>query len=251
MLQLVILARGMQTTEDLAEIKKTVVKDQSTEWTVGQRFHGIDPVTGDSVSGKILAKAGTSKSRAVNKNMYHIESDYDGWRGCLDLSTLKDLSVIADDTEMVVLFNNTAVSSAKQLEIQTWKNNDVFVEVDNKGQKAISVRWVVTEKIKNGGLITKARLVARGFEENTAALRKDSPTCSKEAVRLLFSIASSKSWKCHTVDVKSAYLQGDEIEREVYLVPPPEFNNGCLWKLNKTVYGLCDAARAWYTRVKN
>ena len=53
------------------------------------------------------------------------------------------------------------------------------------------------------------------------------------------------------MDVKAAYLQGDEIKRDVYLQPPEEFNRGQIWKLKKTVYGLCDAARAWYIRVKS
>ena len=42
----------------------------------------------------------------------------------------------------------------------------------------------------------------------------------------------------------------NEIERGIFLKPPPEFNDGSLWKLKKTIYGLCDAARAWYLRVK-
>merc|ERR1712142_1273411 len=41
------------------------------------------------------------------------------------------------------------------------------------------------------------------------------------------------------------------IFREKFLKPPPEFNNGSLWKLKKTVYGLCDAEREWYIRVKS
>ena len=36
--------------------------------------------------------------------------------------------------------------------------------------------------MKDGKSIIKARLVARGFEEDTVDLRTDSPTCSKEAV---------------------------------------------------------------------
>ena len=32
--------------------------------------------------------------------------------------------------------------------------------------------------------------------------------------------------------------------------PPREFDNGHIWKLNRTVYGLKDASRAWYLRVK-
>ena len=53
------------------------------------------------------------------------------------------------------------------------------------------------------------------------------------------------------MDIKAAYLQGNRIEREVYLRPPPEFDNRSLWRLKKTVYGLCDAARQWYNRVKD
>ena len=185
-----------------------------------------------------------------NRDCYNIKRDSDGWQGWLDLSKVKDLSVVPDSIEMIILFNSNEVAIAKEKEIQNWMENDVFEEVEDKKQKAITVRWVITEKIKEGRLITKARLVARGFEENTEILRKDSPTCSREAIRILIAIASSNNWKCNTVDVKSAYLQGNEIQRKLYLKPPPEFNNGNLWKLKKTVYGLCDAAREWYMRVK-
>jgi len=58
-------------------------------------------------------------------------------------------------------------------------------------------------------------------------------------------------WKCHTIDIKSAYLQGNNIQRKIFLKPPKEYDDGRLWRLKKTVYGLCDAARAWYLRVKD
>ena len=58
-------------------------------------------------------------------------------------------------------------------------------------------------------------------------------------------------WECKSLDVKAAYLQGNPISRELFLRPPPEYSQGTLWRLNKTVYGLCDAARSWYLRVKD
>ena len=82
-------------------------------------------------------------------------------------------------------------------------------------------------------------------------LHKYSPTCLKETVRILFAVAASQRWECYTEDVKAAYSQGNKIDREVFLKPPRDIYNGTLWKLNKTVYGLCDAARAWYMRVKD
>ena len=41
----------------------------------------------------------------------------------------------------------------------------VFEEVENEGQRVVSVRWVITKKNKEQNLTYKARLVAGGFEE--------------------------------------------------------------------------------------
>ena len=41
------------------------------------------------------------------------------------------------------------------------------------------------------------------------------------------------------------------IERQLFITPPKEFRKPrILWKLNKVVYGLNDASRSWYLRVK-
>ncbi len=37
---------------------------------------------------------------------------------------------------------------AKEREMDSWIENKVFEENENKGQKTISVCWVITEKIK-------------------------------------------------------------------------------------------------------
>ena len=94
----------------------------------------------------------------------------------------------------------------------------------------------------------KARLVARGFQE-TDKLQKDSPTANRESIRLLLIIAVSMGWKLKCLDVKSAFLQGDKINRVVHLKPPKEANTDKLWLLQKCVYGLKDASRLWYLRV--
>ena len=217
----------------------------SRDWSEGDRFQGIDSVTGEHVSGKILSKVKGNK-----KNLYNIQSDQDGYQGWFDMDEVKDIEAIGEDIEMVVLYNNNYVAEAKREEMENWIANGVFEPVDNEGQRYMSVRWVITEKVKAGFTYIKARLVVRGFEENTSELKKDSPTCSREAIRILITIASSMKWKCHSIDIKSAYLQGNTIQRNIFLKPPKEYDDGKLWKLKKTVYGLCDAARAWYMRVK-
>ena len=191
------------------------------------------------------------KAKGKYKNWFNLQNDSDGSVVCVDFSEVAELEIVPSEVEMFVFYSTEDVMKAKELEVQNWQDNDVYEEVEDIGQDFISVQWVITEKLKNGKPIVKARLVARGFEEDTSNFRKDSPACSKESVRLALAMASAYGWEVHSLDVNSAYLQGNYIEREVYLCPPPEYYSGQLWKLKKTVYGLCDAARAWYLRVKS
>ena len=143
------------------------------------------------------------------------------------------------------------ILDAKMKEIENWKVYKTFQKVANEGQSTISVRWVVPKKNKAKGNIYKARLVARGFEEiEKDNIRKDSPTCCKENFRIILAIIVSFEWKIHSLDINSALLQGQPINRNFFLKPPTEVDTINLWKLLVTVYSLCDAPRAWYLKVK-
>ncbi len=145
--------------------------------------------------------------------------------------------------------NKEKFKEAKEEEVRKWIEMDVFSEVEDTGQPRISTRWVCTEKIKGNKTIPKARLVARGFEEDTSQLRSDSPTCSKSSLRVLLATIASKQWTLKSMDIKGAYLQGLPISRELFLQPPKGFGDGKIWKLKKTPYGLVDAGRKWYIKV--
>ena len=157
------------------------------------------------------------------------------------------------NTEQVLMtgtkLQDLSVAEAKLKELQKWKNYEVYEEIPNEGQRIISCRWVCTEKPTVNGTVIKARLIARGFEEESYVLHKDSPTCSKESLRLIFTIISSNHWEVNSLDIQSAFLQGKSITRDVYLMPPKEAGTEMLWKLKKCVYGLTDASRHWYLRV--
>ena len=60
----------------------------------------------------------------------------------------------------------------------------------------------MTFKDAESGIIPKARLVARGFEEENENIIKESPTC------ILTAITAQRSWKLSTIDIKTAFLQG-------------------------------------------
>ena len=94
-------------------------------------------------------------------------------------------------------------------------------------------------------------MVACGSEKGQSRLnRNSSTTCTKDSFRILLSVLSSFQWKIHSIDIKSAFLQGKPLDRDVYLLPPKEANTKNVWKLNQAVYGLSDAGRHWYDRVK-
>ena len=144
------------------------------------------------------------------------------------------------------------ICQAKNEEFEKWVEKAVFDEVVDEGQDRLSTTWVITTKEDKNQLTTKARLVIRGYEEMPEEqIRSDSPTCMKENVRMMLAVATSRNWKINTLDIKAAFLQGNKIIRDVYINPPKEFRKpGVLWKLNKVVYGLCDASRSWYLRIK-
>ena len=133
-------------------------------------------------------------------------------------------------------------NAAKEDELMKLKEFQVYEEEEYHGQNCISTRWVCTRK----GEDIKARLVARGFQE-TEQVRVDSPTIGKPLTRLTLSIAASRGWIIKSTDIKSAFLQSDEIDRVVYIKPPVEARcSNKVWRLRKGLYGLNDAARQFF-----
>ena len=93
--------------------------------------------------------------------------------------------------------------------------------------------------------------MVKGFEDRETP-RTESPTCTRENLRVALAIASSFGWECYSVDIKAAFLQEKTIDREVYLQPPTEAKAlNKLWKWKKMCYCLCDASRVWYLRAKD
>lgn len=134
----------------------------------------------------------------------------------------------------------------KLLELQAWKHHNVYEEQPlNKDNEILGLRWVLTNKGRK-----KARLVVKGFQETHQVSETASPTSKKYSQRLMFSIVASMGWEINMLDVSHAFLQGDNITRDVYVKPPPEVNSPeTMWKLNVCVYGLPDASKAWFDKV--
>ena len=144
------------------------------------------------------------------------------------------------------------VVDAKFKEVQNLKDYNTFEEVLDEGQDRVGSRWVVTKKEKHDGQKTqfKARLVAKGFHEKLKP-QADSPTAMRESFKLFCSIASNENFSIQSMDIRAAFLQSKELDRDVFLEPPKDLKNpGMIWKLKKPLYGLDDASRKFWICVK-
>ena len=167
------------------------------------------------ITGSVLGRAG--KASGKYKTWYNIRNE-NGEERSIDLERHEWEKMHETEINITEIANkqkseSEEIVSAKVNELEKLVQFDTYEEVNYNGQKVLSTRWVITNK--NGQ--TKARLVVRGFEEKDLEIPRDSPTIGKGAMRLLISIAVLKNWSLKTTDIKSAFLQGKELEREIYI----------------------------------
>ena len=116
------------------------------------------------------------------------EHDTDGWKQWCEIPREEEVDLVANEIFIVEPEAKTKrtemLMMAKKIEFDKWIKEGVIEEVENTGQDCLSTTWVVTVKMREGEEMVKARLVARGFEENEK-VRSDSPTCLKDNIRIL------------------------------------------------------------------
>ena len=130
---------------------------------------------------------------------------------------------------------------------------ECFEEVEDEGQERIGSRWVLTKKKKDGQKKpVKARLVVRGFQE-TDKPQADAPTVHRETNKVFLAMAANQGVALMSMDMRAAFLQANNLDREVYVQPPADIhkeNPKLLWKLVKPLYGLDDASRKFWLKLK-
>ena len=141
---------------------------------------------------------------------------------------------------------------AERAELEALKKRKVYEIVDlPAGRKAIKCRWVYD--IKSDGR-KKARLVAKGFSQ-IEGLDFDeifSPVVRFESVRTILALAALENWTVESLDVMTAFLYGN-LDEEIYMEQPPGYaikgQERKVLKLKKAIYGLKQAARAWWVEL--
>ncbi|KAJ0913753.1 putative RNA-directed DNA polymerase [Helianthus annuus] len=149
---------------------------------------------------------------------------------------------------------DSAWVEAMQEELQQFQKLGVWKLVERpENYKKIGTRWVFKCKKDDRGVVirNKARLVVQGFRQIEGIDYNEvyTPVARLEAIRIFLAYASFKGFKVYQMDVKSAFLHG-VVEEEVYVEQPPGFEDPVhpdrVWLLNKALYGLHQAPRAWY-----
>ena len=147
--------------------------------------------------------------------------------------------------------NDEESLKAKMTELENFNNYDVYEEVSKpKEGNIIGTQWVIVDKEKeDGNTVRKARLCMRGDNEvNKHLIPTDSPTVNKITLKLMLTIAKSKGWKIRCSDISRAFLQTENITRDVFVIPPKEakVSLGKVWKLRRAAYGLIDSSRGFF-----
>jgi transposase InsO family protein len=126
-------------------------------------------------------------------------------------------------------------------ENNTW---DIVQRPDNI--KVIDSKWIFRKKTVNGQEIKKARLVARGFQQEKDDENVYAPVARMTTLRVLIALAAERNLQIHQLDVKSAFLKSN-LKEPVYMEIPEGLNykNNNVCKLKKALYGLRQSSKNW------
>ena len=147
---------------------------------------------------------------------------------------------------------------AMQEELDSIKANSTYEIVPLPvGRRAIGCKWVFKIKRRADCSIDryKARLVAKGYSQlyGIDFTETFAPVVRFSSLRAILAIAAAADYEIHQMDVKTAFLNGD-LDEDIYM-EQPEGHRAVgaqadhVWKLNKSLYGLKQAGRAWNHKI--
>jgi hypothetical protein len=125
-----------------------------------------------------------------------------------------------------------------------------------KDKKAIGCKWVYKVKHNADGYVIKykARLVAKGYAQTYGIDYEGtySPVAKMTIIRLIITMATTKGWFLHQIDVKNVFLRGD-LQEEVYMEQPPNYvdqtHPNLVYRLKKALYNLKQTPRVWSNKI--
>ena len=150
---------------------------------------------------------------------------------------------------------------AMKYEVEALQDNETWNLVRPPTDRDVKPgKWVYKVKLGPSGQVDKykARYVSNGFKqvEGLDYFETFAPTCKPETFMILLQLSAKQVHVMHQFDVKTAFLHSP-IEEEVYLEHQQEFvkqgsdGEKLVCRLNKSIYGLKQAANNWYKELAN
>jgi len=148
--------------------------------------------------------------------------------------------------------NRREWKAAWESEVESLQKNGTWVVAKSPPERNIvGCRWLFVRK---GDGRFKVRLVAKGFSQKpgidfteTFALVAKFTT-----LRVQLALVAENDWELHTMDVKTAFLNG-VLEEEIYMECPEgleeKIPQGMVCRLVKAIYGLRQSPRTWYQKI--
>ncbi|GJY93262.1 putative ribonuclease H-like domain-containing protein [Tanacetum coccineum] len=212
--------------------------------------HPLDQVIGDLQSATQTRKMSKNLKEHGFVSTIQQRTNHKDLQNCLFACFLSQ----EEPKKVIHALKDPSWIEAMQEELLQFKLQEVWTLVDlPNGKRAIGTKWVFRNKKDERGIVirNKARLVAQGYtqEEGIDYDEVFAPVARIEAIRLFLAYASFKDFVVYQMDVKSAFLYG-KIKEEVYVCQPPGFEDpdfpDRVYKVEKALYGLHQAPRAWY-----
>ena len=153
-------------------------------------------------------------------------------------------------------------------EVQSLIENGTFrVRERLSTDKPIGARWVLRVKRKADGSIEryKGRVVAKGYSQRPGFDYTETfaPTAKWAALRTIFATAALRDMEIESVDISSAFLNGDldeditmdvfeglrDMRPDLFRKGSPKHDSGWVLELNKVLYGLKQSPRMWHQKL--
>ncbi|CAI7886975.1 unnamed protein product [Closterium sp. NIES-53] len=116
--------------------------------------------------------------------------------------------------------------AAMDADMASWKSTGTYVdEVPPPGANIVSGMWIFRVKRPPGSPpVFKARYVARGFSQREGVdyFQTFSPTPKMTTLRVLLHVAGERDYELHSLDFRTAFLQGS-LHEEIWLRRSPGF----------------------------
>ncbi|GJZ55369.1 ribonuclease H-like domain-containing protein, partial [Tanacetum coccineum] len=250
-----------KVTEELRKEGGDLSNDQEKEDDNVNSTNNVNTASDGNSTNNINVVSSTVNTVGIEVNVVDNYEDVGAEAGVNNLNTFMPVNPILTTrihkdhlVEQIIGDLNSAPQTRRM--IKNLKEHEeprkTLVDLPN-GKRAIGTKWVFRNNKDERGIVikNKARLVAQGYtqEEGIDYDEIFAPVARIEAIRVFLVYALFKDFVVYQMDVKSVFLYG-KIEQEVYVCQPlgfedPDFLDR-VCKVEKALYGLHQAPRAWY-----